>query len=255
MDNELFALAVEAAMKIPSKNVIGTKSEHRVHGALKYLFQPCDDFHEIKLEGFICDATDRDYNEVFEVQTRAFDRLRDKLSKLLLSHPVTVIYPVIAEKRLIVLYEESGETSIRKSTKKGKLTDIFEELYKIREFLSFPMLKIKIVVMHADETRLYAGTKESRKSRQKPKNVTRVPTKLIEVMDVAYPKSYLELLPKSLPDSFNSSDLAKAIASSRQRAGSILHLLNELGFVTRTGRNKKGYIYVRSNPVATATPL
>jgi predicted transcriptional regulator len=255
MDNELFELSVQAAMRLPPKNVIGTQSEHRVHGALKYLFQPCDNFHEIKLEGFICDATDKDLKEVFEIQTRAFDRLRDKLSKLLLSHPVTVIYPVIAEKRLIVVYEESGESSVRKSTKKGRLTDIFEELYKIREFLPYHMLKIKAVVMHADETRVYPGTKEKRRSRQKPKNVIRVPTKLIEIIDITYPKTYLELIPQTLPNEFNSSELAKAIGTSRQRAGSILHLLNELGFVKRVGRNKKGYIYERANPVATATPL
>lgn len=248
MENELFDLSVQAAVRIPPKDVIGTKSEHRVHGALKYYFQPCDDFHEVRLEGFICDATDSDLNEVFEIQTRAFERLKSKLSNLLLSHPVTVIYPVIAEKRLIVIYEESGEASTRKSAKKGKPTDIFGELYKIKEFLKYPGFKIKIAVMRVDETRIYSGAKKDRRPFQKPKNVQRVPTELIEVIDFTYPESYQRLLDKPLPEDFNSSDFAKAHGLSRQDAGYILHLLSDLGFTRRIGRNKNGYIYKRANP-------
>ncbi len=248
MDNELFELAVEAALRIPKKDVIGTKSEHRVHGALKYYFQPNDAFHEIKLEGFICDATDSEQNEVFEIQTRAFDRLKKKLSVLLLSHPVTVIYPVIVKKRIIATYEASGETHVRSSPKKAREADIFAELFKIKNLLIYPDLKIKLAIMTADEYRIFSGTKSERKPFQKPISVERIPTELIEIKTLTYPFSYTSLIPASLSDGFCSADLAKAGGISRSGASYILHLLTELKIVDRVGRNKKGYIYNRANP-------
>lgn len=248
MDNELFELAVEAARRIPAKDVIGTKSEHRVHGALKYYFQPNDAFHEIKLDGFICDATDAEQNEVFEIQTRAFDRLKKKLSVLLLSHPVTVIYPVIVKKRIIATYEESGETHVRSSPKRAKESDIFAELFKIKELLCYPALKFKLVIMTADEFRIFSGTKSQRRPFQKPISVERVPTELIGIKTLTYPDSYSAIIPDDIENGFCSADLAKARGISRSGASYILHLLTELGFVKRVGRNKKGYVYERSHP-------
>lgn len=248
MENELFELSVQAAMRIPPKNVIGTKSEHRVHGALKYFFQPCDDYHEIKLEGFICDATDSEYNEVFEIQTRDFSKLRKKLQHLLLSHPVTVIHPITVEKRLTVIYEESGEASVRKSPKKAVLDDIFDELYRIRDYLPCPNLRILAAEIKVHETRVYKGLKGDRKPFQKPISVERVPTELVGITEINYPDSYLSKLPSSLPECFTSGDLARESNLARAKASFILKLLTELGFVTRVGRDKRGYIYERAHP-------
>lgn len=248
MDKELFELAVEAAMKIPPKDVIGTKAEYRVHGALKYYFQPCDDYHEVKLEGFICDATDADSIAVYEVQTSGFDRLRKKLQVLLTSHPVTVIYPVIVQKTLSVIYSGSGETIIRKSPKKAKLTNILAELCKIKELLPHPNLHIKAVLLNATETRIYKGLREDKKRRQKPFSVERVPTDLLEITNITFPDFYLSLLPDTLPNEFSSTDLAKLLSVKRSVAGYALLLLTDMKFVTRIGRNKHGYIYIKSHP-------
>ncbi len=246
MENELFDLAVAAALRVPPKNVIGTKSEQVVHYALKYYFQCDDRFHEQKVDGFICDATDESGNEIIEIQTRAFDRLRKKLERLLASHPITVVYPVIAKKRVIVTYEKSGECSVRISPKKGKPSDIFGELYKIKEFIPNKNLKIKIAVICADEHRLYSGTKSERRPFQKPISVERTPTELIEVSELVFPHGYASILPAELPEQFNSSDLAHLKSISVSSAGYILHLMSDLNIVTRVDRNKKGYVYKRN---------
>ena len=248
MENELFDLAVQAALRVPPKNVIGTKTEHCIHAALKYYFQPCDTFHEIKLDGFICDATDVNQNEVFEIQTKAFDKLRKKLEILLASHPVTVIHPIITEKRLITIYDADGQTTVRKSPKKHSLAETAEQLNKIKSYLSNPNLHIVFAFLKVDETRIFSGSKDARKPFQKPVSVQKVPTELLKTENVVYPDFYISLLPDSLQESFTSSDLATQSGISRSDAQYLLYLLNELGFVKRTDRDKRGYIYVRANP-------
>ncbi len=248
MDNELFGLATEAALEIPPKNVIGTKSEHYVHSALKYFFQPNGNFHEIKIDGFICDATDSELHEIFEVQTKAFNRLKKKLSVLLPSHPVTVIYPVTVQKRLISVYEKSGETVVRISPKRHSPDDVFAELCKIREYVSSPNLKIKLVLISADEQRTYKGTKSERKAYQKPTSVIRIPTELIETKDIVYPNDYTSMLPLTLPNAFYSSELAKASGMSRRNASYLLLLLTELKIVRRISKTKNGFLYKRTHP-------
>ena len=190
MENELFELAVQASTRVPPKNVIGTKSEYRLHGALKYYFQPDDRFHEIKVEGFICDAVSEDGSEIIEIQTRSFNRLKKKIEILTRDNTVTVIYPMIAEKKVYVTYEESGETSVRKSPKRHRAVDFFAELYSLRDFLGCPNLRFRLAVLKCDEFRTYKGSKDGRKPFQKPISTERIPTELIEVIELNEPSDF-----------------------------------------------------------------
>lgn len=249
MENELFELAVQASTRVPPKNVIGTKSEYRLHGALKYYFQPDDRFHEVKISGFICDAVSEDGSEVTEIQTRAFNRLKRKIEQLTKSHILTVIYPVITEKRVFVTYEDSGETSVRKSAKKGKETDIFFELYSLRDYLTNQNLRFKLVLLRCDEYRVYKGTKQSRKPFQKPISTERIPTELIEVIELNAKSDFRRFLPERLPEYFNSDVFAKAIGMSRNDASYILKPLTLLGILNRVGKVANSYIYEVNNDV------
>lgn len=246
MKNELFELAVMASTKIPPKNVIGTKTEHRVHGALKYFFQPNDQYHEVRVERFICDATDSDLHEITEIQTKGFGLLRKKLDKLLQSHPVNLIYPIIEEKRIISIYSESGEATVRKSPKRTTLYDTVSELSAIHSYLPHPNLHIKAVYLKIDETRVFSGEKSARKPFQKPISVEKVPTELIKTEDIIYPDFYLSFLKNISNGQFTSNDFARANGISVAEARYLLYLLTELGTVLRTGKRNKAYIYVRA---------
>ena len=248
MENELFELAVQASTRIPPKNVIGTKSEYRLHGALKYYFQPDDSLHEIKISGFICDAVNEDESEVIEIQTRAFSHLKKKLSELTKSHTVTVIYPVITEKRVLVTYAESGETSIRKSPKKGRASDIFYEIYSLRDFLENKNLRFKIALLKSDEYRVYSGTKDSRKPFQKPFSIERIPTELIEVIDLFKPSDYRRFLPSSLPECFDSELFSNALGIPRKEASYFINPLKWLGVIKQIGTVNQARIYEITKP-------
>ena len=243
MENELFDLAVQASTRVPPKNVIGTQSEYRLHGALKYYFQPDDRFHEIKVDGFICDAVSEDGDEIIEIQTRAFSRLKKKIETLTKEHKVTVIYPMTVEKTVYVTYDDSGETSVRKSPKKHRPVDFFTELYSLRDYLGNKNLCFRLAVLKCNEFRVYKGTKAGRKPFQKPISTERIPTELIEVIELNTPSDFYRFVPEKLPEYFNSDIFAKASGITRNEASYLLKPLTVLGVLNRTGKVGNSYIY------------
>ena len=141
---------------------IGTLSEKTVHAVLKNYYAPDEDMHEIPIEGSVADIYTG--TEIVEIQTRSFDRMRDKLRKFLPLYPVTIIYPIPYEKWLIWIDEETGEfSSRRKSPVKGNAYAAFRELYKIKNFLLEENLHFKFVFLNMEEYRLLNGWSRDKK--------------------------------------------------------------------------------------------
>lgn len=243
MENELFDLAVQASTQIPLKNVIGTKGEYRIHGALKYFFQPDDRFHEVKVDGFICDAVSETDEAVTEIQTRAFSHLKKKLEHLTKTRAVTVIYPMIVEKRVIVTYAESGETSVRKSPKKARYLDFFKEIYSLRDMLGSKNLHFKLVKLTADEYRVYKGSKNTRKPFQKPVSTDRIPTELIEIISLESKSDFEIFIPKGLPERFGTAEFSKRFGITRAEASYVINPLIRLGLINKLEIKSKTNVY------------
>ena len=90
IENERFNAAKEKIIgKKHNDKGIGTLSEKTVHGVLKHFFEPDEDCHEVALNGYFADI----YNDsgVIEIQTRQFNKLREKLAVFLNYYPVTVV--------------------------------------------------------------------------------------------------------------------------------------------------------------------
>ena len=97
---------------------IGTLSEKTVHAVLKNYLVPRPEFHEVKCEGYVADILFED--EIFEIQTANFNKLRNKLERFLKEYEVTIVYPIPATKWLYWINQETGECSQkRKSPKRG----------------------------------------------------------------------------------------------------------------------------------------
>ena len=247
MNDELFELSVLASTRIDPKDVIGTKKEYRLHGALKYYFQPDDRFHEVKVGRYLCDAVSEDGSEFIEIQTRALNRMANKIKALTKLGTLTVVYPIITKKRLIVTYEDDGEASVRKSPKSGSLLDFFHEIYPIRDLLLTENLRFKLVFLHCDEIRVYAGTKAERRPFQKPISIERIPTFLESITELSGAEGLAALIPDSLPEYFNSLTLAKAMSIPRAEAGYVINPLVSVGVLCRVGKNGREYVYTRAS--------
>ena len=134
-DTEAFEAAKKKIIGVDRQRIgIGTLSEKTIHAILKNYYQPDEDKQEMPIENFVADIYSD--GEIIEIQTRQFNRMRDKLKAFLPLYPVTIVYPIPREKWLVWIDEESGELSKkRKSPVKGNPYMAFPELYKtlIRE--------------------------------------------------------------------------------------------------------------------------
>ena len=154
IDQKRFNLAKEKIVgKSRERNGIGTLSEKTVHAILKAYYAPDESTHEIPVGGCVADICTGE--EILEIQTRSFDRLREKLDRFLPLCPVTIVYPIPHEKRLIWIDEETGELSApRKSPLTGNPYMAFKELYRIRRYLLRDGLRLKLVLLDMEEYRL-----------------------------------------------------------------------------------------------------
>ena len=135
---------------IKEENVIGIQKEKILHKTLKYYLCSDDSKHEIKIKksnSGILYADVYDNEMIYEIQTRGFDKLRDKLSEFLIEHKVTIVHAVAHKKNIYKVYETGEIIGPTKSPKTGKVFEVFKELYKIKTYLNNPNLNLKIFLI------------------------------------------------------------------------------------------------------------
>ncbi len=231
--------SLELAQK-ESAGGIGTLGERTLHAALKYYLQPDPAFHEIKVGRWVADI--QDSRGITEIQTRQFGRLQAKLEAFLALDPVTVVYPVAAQKRLCWMDPETGETSPwHRSPKKKGPADVLYELYSIRDLLGNPNLSIQILLLEMEEIRYLNGWSHDRK--RGSTRMDRAPVSLLGEVTVGAKVGYEALLPAGLPEEFTSKEFAKGAALSLPSAQRGLLLLHQLGVVDRLGKQGRSYLY------------
>lgn len=219
---------------------IGTLSEKTVHAIIKNYLQPDEDHQEIPIENYVADI----YNdgEIIEIQTRQFDKMRKKLSAFLPLYPVTIVYPVPREKWLIWIDEESGELSRpRKSPAKGSPYTIFPELYKIKMFLKHPNIRLKMILMDMEEYRLLNGW--SRDKKKGSSRYDRIPTKLVQEIEINCIEDYMQFVPYELEGEFSVKEFAKYAHIPARLAGITVNILYYLDILERTGKKGNAYLY------------
>lgn len=211
-----------------------------MHAILKSYYEPDEDRQEIPIENYVADIYTG--GEIIEIQTRQFNRMRDKLTVFLPLYPVTIVYPIPREKWIIWIDEESGELSKkRKSPVKGNPYFVFPELYKIKMFLKDPNLKLKLVLLDMEEYKLLNGWSRDRKKGSS--RYDRIPTELAEEIEISCLRDYMQFVPYELEGEFTSREFAKAAHIPVSLAQTTLNILYYVGTVTRTGKKGNQYLY------------
>lgn len=240
-DTEAFEAAKKKIVGVDRQRIgIGTLSEKTIHAILKNYYQPDEDKQEMPIENFVADIYSD--GEIIEIQTRQFNRMRDKLKAFLPLYPVTIVYPIPREKWLVWIDEESGELSKkRKSPVKGNPYMAFPELYKIKMFLKDPNIRLKLVFLDIEEYRLLNGWSRDRKKGSS--RYDRIPTELVEEIDINCIRDYMQFVPYELEGEFTSKEFAKAAHISVSLAQTVLNILYYVGTVTRTGKRGNQILY------------
>ena len=219
---------------------IGTLSEKTVHAILKLYYAPDEDMHEIPIENYVADIYTG--KEIIEIQTRQFNRMREKLTAFLKLYPVTIVYPIPRDKWVIWIDEDSGELSKpRKSPAKGNVYQAFLELYKIKMFLKDPNLHFKFVLLDMEEYRLLNGWSRDRKKGSC--RYDRIPSRFVEEVCVDGLRDYMQFIPYDLQEPFTSQEFAKAVHINKSLAQTVLNILTYVECVERVGKKGNNILY------------
>ncbi len=219
---------------------IGTLSEKTLHAILKNFYEPDEDKQEIPIDRYVADIYTG--QEIIEIQTGQFNRMRDKLNCFLKEFPVTIVYPIARERWLHWIDEETGEiTKGRKSPKKGNEYCVFVELYRIKTFLKDPHLKLKLVLLDMDEYKILNGWGKQKKNNAS--KYDRIPNRFVEEISIERKEDYLQFIPYDLAEPFTVKEYAKAVKCTQSQAGVALNLLNYLDIVKRVGKKGNAFLY------------
>lgn len=238
--DERFALALERAQKRPGQG-IGTQSERLIHSTIKYYLEPDDSCHEVRVGDYIADIFQKTDGHIYEIQTRGFDRLRDKLSSFLKDYRVTVVHPVVREKYLCWVDPDTGEIAKRRrSPRRGSPIDILPEIYRLPNLQTHPNLRFMAFLLDVEEYRLLDGW--SRDKKKGSHRMERLPLAIQEPVMIGDKADYIALLP-ALPEPFTRKALATSFKLSPRNTAFAVRVLERAECIEQTGKQGREYVY------------
>ena len=182
------------------------------------------------MDGYIIDVVRG--QELVEVQTGSFRPLRPKLERLLDFHPMRIVHPIAAERRLVRVDAEGKTVSSRRSPQKGKFLDVFEHLVSFPTLLTHPNFTLEVVLCR-DELRRGPNRQKIRY--------------LVEILDRRELRNEQDAAAWLPPTAtFTSSALALTLNCSRALAQRFLYCLKALEVITLARKEGRTPIYARS---------
>jgi len=226
-----------------SDNAFSSRRESSLHSAIKKWYYIEGDKLEAKVDGFIVDIKRGDL--LIEIQTSNFSSIKPKLSHLLSKHKVRLIYPIPKQKWIIHRSTATGETfGRRKSPKKGRLTDLFNELIRIPNLFAKGNLSIEVLMIETEETWINNG-----KGSWRRKGASIEDKKLIHVYETETFENktdFLKIMPKNLPNPFSNRNLAESLGIPINQSRKITYSLRKIGTITHVGNNRNQMLFTRS---------
>ncbi len=222
------------------KRIIGQLKESSLHEQLKDMYrEKLGGETECALDGYIADLYTG--SRIIEIQTGNFSNIGRKLLKLLDFYDITLVYPLVRRKELL-LYDEHGTlVKKRKSPLRGVPAHAAKELIRIPALALHPRFTFELLLVSVREARADDG-----KGSWRRKGVSIVDRELIsvdEVLRFTCPSDYLSLLPASLPDEFTNRDIADHGKLTLSQASKLSWFLSRIGVITREGKRGRSYLY------------
>ena len=222
---------------------VGTLSEKSLHKILKRYIDSERSHYEVKHLGYVADIKNEE--GIFEIQTRAYNNLKPKLSKLLDECTVTVVCPLAYRKSIIWVDPESGEASAKKkSPKNANIYDALFNLFQIRDYIQHENLRIKILFLECDEFRFLDGWDKSKK--RGSNRMEMIPTDSLFELDIKTKDDYALFIPESLGEEFVAKEFQSEIGRTSRFTYYVLKLLCATGCIFECGKRGRAVLYSRN---------
>ena len=220
---------------------ININNEKSLHSSIKQWYAVSGDRLEVKVDKYIIDLVRED--SLIEIQTRNFSAIGKKLRDLIKYNKVMLVHPIAIEKYIVTM-DHSGElVSRRKSPKKGKPADLFDELVRIPDLMGADNFVLEILMTKEEEIRCADGRGSWRR-----KGISIVDRKLLEVVEkITFneEKDFLRFLPEELPQNFTNKNLAKVLKITVHKARKITYCFRKMKIIKEVGKLKNELIFER----------
>ncbi len=202
---------------------------------------------EVRVAGYRIDAVVGE--ELIEVQHGPLSAIRDKVRRLLETHDVRIVKPIVMRKMLIVRSRRGGRVVRRRvSPKQGKLLDLFDELIHLTRLFPHPRLTLEAPLVEVEEWR-YPG--HGRRRWRRDNDFLVEDQKLVRI-DCQYQirtvADLAALAACKLPKPFHTGHLAAGLGIPRPFAQRIAYCLRKMGAVDAVGKERNSWLYKWKKP-------
>ncbi len=216
--------------------------EFSLHRALKEHYAGPDALTEVPLAGYRVDAVRP--NLLIEIQHGSLGAIRQKIARLVESHNVLVVKPVVMRKTLVQQTRRGGDVRSRRlSPKRGQLCDVFQDLVHFTQVFPHPRLTLEVALVEVEEWR-YPG--HGRRRRRRVNDFQVEDQRLVQIHQthvVRQAADLLTLLGAPLPATFHTGELAELLNIPRWLAQKVAYCLREAGAVEAVGKQGNAWVY------------
>lgn len=209
--------------------------ETSLHSSIKEWYSLPGDRFEVKVGNFVIDIVRN--NLLIEIQTRNFSAIKKKLHSLVKIHNIRLVFPIPKRKWIVQLSKSNDETiSRRRSPKKGKLTDVFDELVRIPKLINEDNFALEVLMIKEEEVRCNDG-----KGSWRRRGISIKDRKLIDVVEkvrFVNREDFLRFLPKDINQTFTNKSLAKNLGIPIRQSQRITYCLRKMGAIKLVGKNR-----------------
>lgn len=222
------------------KNGINIKNESSLHNDIKYWYGTEGDRYEAYCDGYIIDMIRGE--QLIEIQTGNFSAIKPKIYNLITSHKIKLIYPIITEKWISLIDNDTNECiRKRKSPLKKDFINIFDELVSMPELILNDNFSIELIQIKMEELRCNDG-----KGSWRRKGISIMDKKLLEVnntIELNENKDFLKLFQCKLPNQFTNKELAKLANINLSLARKATYCLTRMKLLESSGKRGRENLY------------
>jgi hypothetical protein len=216
--------------------------EFSLHRELKERYAGPEARTEVPIDGYRVDAVLPD--RLVEIQHGSLGAISRKVARLLTSHQVLVVKPIVVRKVLVQLSGRAGTVRYRRrSPKTGSVLDLFHDLVHFTRVFPHERLTLEVPLVEIEEWR-YPG--HGRRRRWRAGDFQIEDQRLIaihETYTLRTAAQLTDLLGVRLPAKFHTGHLATLLERPRWEAQKVAYCLRETGAVQTVGKEGNAWLY------------
>ncbi|GAA0124618.1 MULTISPECIES: hypothetical protein [Clostridium] len=217
---------------------IGQMKEKTIHRQLKEMYSEEAGEIEVTYLDYIVDVV-KDHI-IYEIQSKNFYNIKEKIKKLCVENKVVLVHPIAVENTIITLNKKGEVIRRRKSPRKGRVENIFDELVSAPEFINEKNLTIQILLISKEEFRIDDG-----KGSWRRKGISKLDNNLVgifETINLNGPYDYLRFLSKKSVN-FTNKQLASELNISIGIARKITYTLKKASILDGSEKIGREILY------------